>query len=291
MKPLRAMVFRNNQMFLRDKAAVFFSLISVFILIGLYALFLARVQVSAIVERAGDVPGIRFVVDSWILSGLLAVNSVTVSLGVLGNMVRDRQNKVLGDFLVSPLKRMTLLWSYLISALIVTFVMGLLAFGLMEIYILLAGGSLFAPMEYFYTLLLLMLCILSSTSVNFFLVTLVKTPSAFSALSTIIGTLIGFLAGLYMPIGMMPKAIQLVIKAIPLSHGAALLRQQLMNIPLQQVFSQAPPEVLQEFKIFYGVTLTMGDQNISPAISIAYLLLQCFLFIGLSAWRLQRLKD
>lgn len=35
-----------------------------------------------------------------------------------------------------------------------------------------------------------------------------KTMSAFSGLSTIVGTLIGFLAGIYIPIGLLPPYLQ-----------------------------------------------------------------------------------
>ena len=72
---------RNLKLFFRDRASVFFSLLSVIIIIGLYALFLGNIQVQELEDRVGrDVPGAAWLVNTWILAGILAVSTVTVSL-------------------------------------------------------------------------------------------------------------------------------------------------------------------------------------------------------------------
>ncbi|HCX51540.1 MAG TPA: transporter, partial [Bacillus sp. (in: Bacteria)] len=48
MEALMSLVQRNNKVFRRDKTQVFFSLLSVIIVIVLYAVFLQKMQVDAI---------------------------------------------------------------------------------------------------------------------------------------------------------------------------------------------------------------------------------------------------
>ncbi|HOV70418.1 MAG TPA: ABC transporter permease, partial [Clostridia bacterium] len=85
---------RNLKLFFRDKAAVFFSLLAVFIIIALYALFLSDMQVNQLKVFAGEKTA-RFLVDSWIMAGILAVNSVTITLGAFGVIINDEERKII----------------------------------------------------------------------------------------------------------------------------------------------------------------------------------------------------
>nr|NLJ02159.1 ABC transporter permease [Bacillota bacterium] len=71
---------RNLKLFFRDRASVFFSLLAVFIIIGLYVLFLG----DMVMMDLEGIPGARFLMDSWIMAGLMAVTSVTTTMGALG---------------------------------------------------------------------------------------------------------------------------------------------------------------------------------------------------------------
>jgi multidrug/hemolysin transport system permease protein len=109
---MRYLLKRNLLIFFRDKSSVFFSLLSVFIIIGLYVLFLG----DMIVQGMSDMPGARFLMDSWIMSGLLAVTPITTSLGAMGTIIVDKKYGLYKDFAVSPLKRSTITGGYVVSA-------------------------------------------------------------------------------------------------------------------------------------------------------------------------------
>ncbi len=66
-----------------------FSLLAVFIIIALYAVFLG----DTITGGMEDVEGIDFLMNSWIIAGILAVISMTSTLGAFGIMVEDRAKK------------------------------------------------------------------------------------------------------------------------------------------------------------------------------------------------------
>ena len=128
---------RNLKLFFRDRASVFFSLLAVFIIIGLYVLFLG----DTVMADMEGVPAARFLMDSWIMAGLLAVTAVTTTMGAVGVVVEDRARGT-QDFQTSPIKRSTIVGGYLLSTLTVGVVMGLVALLLTELYIVANGGSI-----------------------------------------------------------------------------------------------------------------------------------------------------
>src|SRR5208283_4812582 len=105
MDTILTLASRNIRIYVRNRTSVFFSFLSVIIIIALYVLFLGKVQVDGIRKAVGDIQGIRPLVDSWIMAGLLSVNAVTITLGVLGTMVFDIEYKRFPDFVVSPISR------------------------------------------------------------------------------------------------------------------------------------------------------------------------------------------
>lgn len=281
---MRYFIIRNLKIFFRDKSAVFFSLLAVFIIIGLYVLFLGDMV-------ANSVPNIenpRYLMDSWIMAGLLAVISITTTMGAFEIMVNDKSKNISKDFYCAPLKRSAIAGGYLMSAYIIGIIMSLTALIIVEAYILLGGGELLPFGSILITVLLILLSVISSSSLVFFIVSFFRSQNAFATASTIIGTLIGFLTGIYIPISALPGAVQFVIKVFPVSHSAVLFRQVFMEIPLEQAFAGAAGETVLSFKEGLGVIFTFGEHVISPVASIVYLLFSAALFFGLAVLNLSK---
>lgn len=275
---------RNLKVYFKDKSSVFFSLLAVFIIIGLYVLFLGDLMMRSL----PGLPGARFLMDSWIMAGMLAAATVTTTMGAFGIMVQDKEQKIVKDFAASPVSKGSLMGGYIIGALGVGLVMSLVSFVLAELYILSGGGELLPPMAALKTLGLIALNTLSSSSMVLFLVSFFKSTNAFVTASTIIGTLIGFLTGIYLPVGQLPEAVQLVVKLFPVSHGAVLLRQTMMEAPLAVTFAGLPEEAAAEFETLMGVRFFFGDTALSPLWSLVILLLTILVFYGLSILNLSR---
>ena len=98
------------------------------------------------------------------------------------------------------------------------------------------------------------LAVLASASMVLLLVSFFKTSNAFAAASTVIGTLLGFLAGIYIPIGSLPDYLQTIVKFFPVSHSAALFRQVLMETPSRCLF-QCSVRYERSIPIRYGRVL------------------------------------
>lgn len=275
---------RNLKVFFRDKSAVFFSLLSVFIIVGLYALFLGDVWAQGYAEIAN----IRFLMDSWMMAGLLAVTTVTATMGAFGIMVDDRSKLIIKDFHSSPLKRSSITLGYLISAFVIAFIMSVVALCVIEAYIVINGGALLSFVAILKVLMIIALSAFSNTAMLFFIASFFSSQNAFATASTIIGTMIGFLTGIYLPIGTLPSAVQMVVKLFPASHAAVLFRQVIMAAPLTTAFSGAPAGAAAQFEEMMGVTFKLGGQTVSPLISIGFLLLAAALFYSLTVLRMSR---
>ena len=87
---------------------------------------------------------------------------------------------------------------------------------------------------------------------------------------------------------MLPEGIQFVIKVFPVSHAALLLRQVMMDAPMQSVFAGAPTSALTEFQQQMGVAFEFGGTRMTTLTSILILIGAALLFYALSIWRYSR---
>ena len=276
---------RNLKVFFRDKASVFFSLLAVFIIIGLYVLFLGDL-IQTQMEDLGEYA--RFLSDSWIMAGLLSVTAITTTMGAFGIMVEDRSKKILMDFQASPLKRSSMTGGYILSSYIIGVAMCAITLVLAEIYIVAYGGELLSFTALLQVLGVLLLSVLASSAIVFFIVSFFKSANAFATASTILGTMIGFLTGIYIPVGSLPGAVQTIIKIFPISHSGVLLRQIMCEAPLAGGFAGAPQEAQEAYRLMMGIDFQFGDQIISPLGSILILAGTAAVFFLLAMWNLSR---
>lgn len=282
------LVSRNTKVFFRDRMAVFFSFLSVIIIIMLYALFLGETNVNSIQSQVGGAEGVRWLVDTWIMAGILVVSTITVTLGVFGIMVKDQEEKRLAGFLVAPVGRSQIVMGYLFSAWLISTIMAVLAFVLGQIVIVADGGQILAFISILKVLGLIVLNVFSSSAIVFFLIGFIKSTSGFSSLSAILGTLIGFITGIYIPIGVLPAFVQTITKIVPATHGTVLMRQVFMEDASAKVFAGAPAGVISDFNQNMGSVMMIGGQEVSALVMIAVLIFSGLIFFGLSVLFLNR---
>lgn len=276
-----ALAKRNVKLYFRDKLSVFFSLLSVIILILLYALFLG----SSLERSLDGLPDGNLLISSWLFSGTITVATLTTALAAYDTMVNDRFSSRSKDFTVSPIKRSSLAGGYILSALFIGTVMSVVTAVGAQIIMLVMGGSLLPITEWIRLIGYIVLAVSFAAPCMFFVCSFLKTNGAFSTLSTLVGTLIGFLTGLYMPIGELPAMVQPIVRFFPPSHAGVLIRDVLMKEYIQTTFAGAPDAVVEAFKLDMGIIYRVGDTEITPLMSIGYLLACAVLFFALSVWR------
>lgn len=270
---------RNLMLFFRDRSAVFFSLLAIFIIIVLYAVFLGDVWLN---DSMKDIENAGTLMNSWLVAGLLAVGSVTTTMGAFGVMIDDKTKKIDKDFYASPIKKSSITGGYIASAFLIGVIMSIVTVVAAQIYIVLSGGAWFTPMATIKIFCLVLFTAMTNTAFVCFIVSFFRSHSAFNTASTIIGTLIGFLTGIYLPIGALPEPVQTVIKVFPVSHAAALFRSVLMEEDMLKVFDGVPTDYLNGFKEYMGVTFRFGDYEVTALVSILILAGTAVVFYGLS---------
>ena len=120
-----------------------------------------------------------------------------------------------------------------------------------------------------------------------FVATFLKSTGAFAALSTVTGTLIGFLAGAYIPAGALPTGVVNIMNSLPFSQSAMLIRRPYTSNALDAIIGGQTQtgDAIQEF---YGITAQVGNTEITASIAITILLLVFLMFTALGTWQLSR---
>ncbi|MGV8905108.1 MAG: ABC transporter permease [Acetobacterium sp.] len=275
---------RHLKIFFRQKSAVFFSLLGVFVIIGLYVVFLGEVWSSGL----ANLPEVNNLMNNWIIAGIISVTAITTTMGSFGIMVEDKVQKKSKDFYASPIKRSKIVGGYVLSSYLIGLLMSALAFILGETYIVFSGGELLSVLGMIKILGIILLSVMMSSSLVFFIVSFFSSTSAFTTASTIIGTLVGFLTGIYLPIGSLPDGVQWAIKLFPVSHAGALIRQVMMENPMSTSFVGVPETYLTEFQGMMGVTYTFGTFTATTTTHILVLIGSTVVFLGLALINVSR---
>jgi len=284
---MRTLLKRNIKIFFKDRVNMFFSLLSIFIIIGLYIVFLGNNWRTALMADLADADVLLY---SWLAAGIVAVATITTTLGAFSVIIDDRIKKIDKGFYASPINRKSIVTAYLLCAFIVGMIMSIITFVLFSLYILYIGGSLLSLVDYLQVLGVLVVSTLSGTAMVCFIASFIKSSSAFTSISTILGTLVGFLAGIYFPIGVLPESVQTVIRLFPPSYGAMLLRRILMENPIENSFYGIPIEYVEEFRETMGIVYMFGDFKVTPLISVLILLGTAVIFFGLSLLSMRKMK-
>ena len=273
---------RIVMLFFRDRANVFFSLLAVLIILGLYILFLGDMMEQALRSTIGfDSDKIGLTMSSVVLAGMIAVTGITSCMGAQEISVGDKEAAA-KDFLTSPAPRRKITTGYILGAAVIGLIMSIIALGICLVYIVLKGGSFPGIADIGLLLLTLLLSVLCGNAMVYFMSVFIKSQNAFSAVSTVLGTLIGFLMGIYVPIGQMPESIQWVIKCFPMSHSASMFRQLLADGELTELFAGTPPEALSGFREMFGIVLVFGGYTATFWFSAAVLVVTTIVFFLLS---------
>lgn len=270
------LIQRNVSVYFRDKVSVFFSLLGVLIVVLVYVLFLAQLQLDEVIQRLDysmNKDKLSFLINSWTLGGMLTITTLTSTLGALGFIVDDRENKIIKDFKSSPLSIMAYPVASVISSIIVGVIISLLGFIVYGLYIFIGTGYYFDLITIIKSIGLIIISSTMNASLMGFLVSFFSTNRAFSSASVIAGTSIGFLVGLYIPIGQLSEKLQTVLKILPFSHIAALFRQVLTKEPLNLVFKNAPQAAINEYTETFGIILKWNNGRISFNTSIVFILI------------------
>jgi len=245
-----ALLKRNFILYFRNRSGVFFSLLGALISFLLYIIFLQK----NLTDAWSQLPDNTNLLNKWLMGGTLAVTGITTSFTALTQMVQDRENQVDQDLFLTDLGSWGLQASYLISSIVISFVMQMFMYDVMSFYFKESPVISHLPE----IALIMLLSSLLSSLVNVLLIYRFQSVDSLGKLATIVGTASGFLVGTYIPIGVLPDSAQFFMKCTPATYIASLYRQVLMKERLETAFS-GNNSLLQEFQEKMGIQINWQE--------------------------------
>ncbi|WP_314432930.1 ABC transporter permease [uncultured Streptococcus sp.] len=245
-----ALLKRNFILYFRNRSGVFFSLLGALISFLLYIIFLQK----NLTDAWSQLPDNTNLLNNWLMGGTLAVTGITTSFTALTQMVQDRENQVDQDLFLTDLGSWGLQVSYLISSIVISFVMQVFMFAVMGLYFKESPVISHLPE----IALIMLLSSLLSSLINILLIYRFQSVDSLGKLATIVGTASGFLVGTYVPIGVLPDFAQIIMKCTPATYIASLYRQILMKEPLETEFT-GNSRLLKEFQEKMGIQINWQE--------------------------------
>ena len=222
-----ALIKRNFLLYFRNRSGVILSLFGAIIPFVLYIVFLKNNYKAHSSQ----------LMDLWLIGGVLAVTGLTTTLAAFSRQVEDRERKVTDDLFITDLGPWGLQLSYLVSSIIIGFLMQIIMFAFMLSYFTLADKISFEWGSLPYLMLLMLLNSLLATLINALIVQCFKSVDSLGKLATVVGATSGFLVGTYIPIGTLPSMAQNLMKLTPSNYMTSLFRQVLMKESIADTFA------------------------------------------------------
>ena len=262
---------RNLKNYFRDKGSVFFSLLSMLIVIFLMVFFLGDMYIENTVDLLGAFPGRDEAMDRknaelliliWNFAGILSINAVTVTLAVYSIMIKDRVTGKLSSIYTAPVSRGVITGGYIAAAWIASMLVCTITLFITEIFGIIKGLDAFSFVTHMQLMGLIAVNSFVYAAFMYLLALIAKTEGAWSGIGTVIGTLVGFLGGIYVPIGSLAKSIGNIMKCTPVIYGTSMFRSIMTKDIAETTFLGVPEEVLEEYRIVTGIHLELFDRTI-----------------------------
>lgn len=297
MSRLLALINRNTKIYLRDKAAVFFSFLSVLIVFFLYLLFIGNNIKSGLeysfVENGlvADSRLIKLYADSWMLGGIIGVGCVTVANGCMANFVHDTMMHIRNDFFVTPTSRIVIIMSYFFSTVLITIGMNTLMFIIIYVYLLINGMAALAFLDLLAIIGIIFLSAIAATILALMVSIFVKTDSAHGAVVAIFTVMAGFITGAYMPLSLFPKAMVYISTFYPATGTVVLMRNYMMKSVIGEMGDKYPAQVIENLNAEYALDIAIGSYTVPFYLIIIYVLATSLIFTGVIAFAIRKYKS
>ena len=264
---------RNMLLYLRDRGSVCFSLLSMFIVIMLMMLFLSDINIQNITELLSELPSHDTANDekhaslfilAWTAAGIIPINAVMVTLSVLTSMIRDKTTGRIQSIYTAPIRRSTIACSYITAAGLCSILICVLTLGLSELYLCIRGMEVLPVMAHLKLSGMILVNSFAYAAMMYLLATLVRSEGAWSGIGTIIGTLVGFLGGIYLPVGQLADGLTTVMSCTPVIYSTVMFRSVMTEAVAEATFADAPAQMLEAYREVMGITYEAFGHSSSP---------------------------
>lgn len=288
MEQFMALTGRNLKLYFRDRSAVFFSLMSMVIVICLMMFFLGDMNVEGVVgileafpgrDAEADKKNAELLVLAWTCAGIISINAVTVTMSVYSILIKDKMSGKINSMYTSPVSRAVITSSYIVAAWLASVCVCLITLLVTEGYSVSQGLEMFSVNTHIKLIGMIMLNSFVYATLMYLVAMLAKTEGAWSGMGTVVGTLVGFLGGIYIPIGTLSDAVAGIMKCTPIIYGTAIFRELMTQDILDTTFTGIPDEIRAEYCDIMGISLKLFDKTIGITQEWLLLLLCGIIFL------------
>ncbi len=265
---------RNMLIYFRDKGAVFFSLLSMLIIIALMLFFLGDMHIDSIVKALANIPGHDTANDNknaelfmitWTAAGIIPINAANVSLSVLSSIIKDKQTGKYAAIHTSPISRFAITLSYIAAACLSSVVICTVTLAVSELYTAAKGMELFTLSEHLKLFGMIIANSFTYSAIMYLCAVFVKSEGAWSGLGTLVGTLVGFLGGIYLPVGNISESLANILSCTPVIYGTVMFRNIMIRSISDITFADLPAKAVNEIRSDLGIDYSPFGADISLA--------------------------
>lgn len=273
---------RHLLVFFNNKMRVFFTLMVPFIIFVIYIFFLRDLELmsvnSVLLELGIDKQDeklnyyIGSIVDNWMLSGIIALSTITVSLQTNTIIVSDKENGINRDFASSPVSNTVLIISYFVFNFLVTLLVCFIFLMVCLIYLAALGEFMLDFTGFVMILGVLLYSTINAVLFTIFICSFVSRDSTMGSILTIFSSAMGFLIGAFMPLFMLPGWVQTVCGFIPGSYCCSLFRFAFLTNPINEMstyvvgaYPEHGAELMAQLTSNFGYEMTFFSYKVTPA--------------------------
>lgn len=230
MRSVRYLVQRNTALFLNNKLNILLSLASIPIVISLYVFFLRDFLMVIVGQSGVHVSYVSEFTDRLMFAGLLVVINTTTCFGIIQICVNDSATGIKKDFLSAPIPPFSILAGYWVTSTFVSFfftvgtaIAGEVFFGHHDRAMMPAGTQM-------HVLFILLFSSCMNSGILLCFARGIKNTTTFSTFANLYGTVIGFLAGAYLPYYFYPSWLKSILLWFPPTQITSILRREYIGM-------------------------------------------------------------
>ncbi|QJR44299.1 ABC transporter permease [Mycoplasma miroungirhinis] len=243
---------RHFLIFIKDRKRIFFTFMSPMIVFLCFILFARTIYKESLPSSISETIKNQYA-DINLMIGLLAVTTFTSAISLSAVMISDAEKKILNDLYMTPVKSSVVRFSYLLFNIFLNIIISTLMYLVSVIWMLIdktfeVNGikSINGAKGFYIWLFVIVGCVLNS-SIFVFLLSFLKSSSAFSPISAALSAIAGFLIGAFVPLQTFPREVAEISSLIPSTQISNLIKHfALQNLGFGQT------NTTQEFIILFG---------------------------------------
>ena len=266
-----ALWFRNIKIFVRNRVQLVFTIIMPFFFLYVFSAIFKNDSIQNPVN--------------YMLAGIVITTVFQTSLTIATSTIEDIVSGFMKEVLVSPVKRIQIAAGQLLSAATIATMQGIIIL-FIGYFIGLKFKSFITP---FAVIVVMIVVGIVFSGLGLFLATLVKDSQTFQIVITAITMPLTFLCGAYIPLSLLPKALQYVTYFNPMTYTTAFFRTIILE-KTSLTTNQLIAEQLA-FKIGNFVITPLISMVIVLVFGLVFLLLSTFVFSRVDFSRINRSKS